>query len=613
VDAEASFEIERRLVAQIRSTGPLRAAQAEIASWLVHRRAWEKLGYARLSDYADERLGRSARSVLDLAHVGLRLQYLSKLRTALVEGRLGWTRVRLVARVTDRLSTSEEQERWIAHARGVTTQNLSREVRKVDRQSIEEGGLDRDKRPSKMFEVACTPEVRGRWLSAQGLASRVNGGRLSLSGAAELMAAEVLSAIPIDPDIADAAEVDEVDSGPGTSWPEAAAAARAECAQRLGLDEDGEGDGEGGGGGTGETAEEGGQVGANGAGLPTIPAEIQALMEDVENADAFELDRCLRAAVAMEQRLDAQIGPLLEWVIRRRVYLVLGYPTREAYVSERLGLDPSWGRALVRIERAARASSSLASAYRQGSVTALQARTLAPLVMTDLSERWMEAWVDRAQRFTLRRLREDVDQALLVCETDFTSFLGSGGIPADGADDEASLVQDREISASQSAPKETSAVRAYIDAEVVRTLRALICTVQRRLERATGRLPTKGEALDAMLEHVFQEWGAIDGAVRKSHAIFARDGWRCTVPGCSSMRNLHDHHIVFRSAGGSDDLDNRVTLCAFHHLRGVHAGIIRCTGKAPHRLRITLGVRPDQPDRPPIATYASGDRLVAAL
>jgi hypothetical protein len=79
------------------------------------------------------------------------------------------------------------------------------------------------------------------------------------------------------------------------------------------------------------------------------------------------------------------------------------------------------------------------------------------------------------------------------------------------------------------------------------------------------------------------------------------------------MRNLHDHHIVFRSAGGSDDLDNRVTLCAFHHLRGVHAGIIRCTGKAPHRLRITLGVRPDQPDRPPIATYASGDRLVAAL
>jgi hypothetical protein len=375
VDAEASFEIERRLVAQIRSTGPLRAAQAEIASWLVHRRAWEKLGYARLSDYADERLGRSARSVLDLAHVGLRLQYLSKLRTALVEGRLGWTRVRLVARVTDRLSTSEEQERWIAHARGVTTQNLSREVRKVDRQSIEEGGLDRDKRPSKMFEVACTPEVRGRWLSAQGLASRVNGGRLSLSGAAELMAAEVLSAIPIDPDIADAAEVDEVDSGPGTSWPEAAAAARAECAQRLGLDEDGEGDGEGGGGGTGETAEEGGQVGANGAGLPTIPAEIQALMEDVENADAFELDRRLRAAVAMEQRLDAQIGPLLEWVIRRRVYLVLGYPTREAYVSERLGLDPSWGRALVRIERAARASSSLASAYRQGSVTALQART----------------------------------------------------------------------------------------------------------------------------------------------------------------------------------------------------------------------------------------------
>ena len=35
------------------------------------------------------------------------------------------------------------------------------------------------------------------------------------------------------------------------------------------------------------------------------------------------------------------------------------------------------------------------------------------------------------------------------------------------------------------------------------------------------------------------------------------------------MRNLHEHHIVFRSAGGSGELENRVTLCAVHHLRGV--------------------------------------------
>jgi hypothetical protein len=112
-----------------------------------------------------------------------------------------------------------------------------------------------------------------------------------------------------------------------------------------------------------------------------------------------------------------------------------------------------------------------------------------------------------------------------------------------------------------------------------------------------------------MLDHVLEAWGVLDPRISRSHEIFARDGWRCVVPGCTSMRNLHEHHIVFRSAGGSDDPSNRVTLCAFHHLRGVHAGIVRCTGTAPDRLRIALGVRPDGP---PLAVYGSGDRLLAS-
>jgi len=49
--------------------------------------------------------------------------------------------------------------------------------------------------------------------------------------------------------------------------------------------------------------------------------------------------------------------------------------------------------------------------------------------------------------------------------------------------------------------------------------------------------------------------------------VFERDGYRCTVPGCTSQRNLHAHHVLFRSAGGSDDLANLTTLCAAHHQR----------------------------------------------
>ena len=72
----------------------------------------------------------------------------------------------------------------------------------------------------------------------------------------------------------------------------------------------------------------------------------------------------------------------------------------------------------------------------------------------------------------------------------------------------------------------------------------------------------------------------------------------------SSRRSLHDHHVTFRSAGGSDDPGNRITLCAFHHLRCVHAGRMRVRGHAPDGLVFELGLRPGAP---PLARYQSGD------
>jgi hypothetical protein len=149
-------------------------------------------------------------------------------------------------------------------------------------------------------------------------------------------------------------------------------------------------------------------------------------------------------------------------------------------------------------------------------------------------------------------------------------------------------------------------VRFIGPAEIVRLFEAVLCSVRRRIERATGKLPTRGEALEAMLDHVLDAWGANDTRIARRHRIFARDGWRCVVPGCSSMRNLHDHHVVFRSQGGGDELSNRTTLCAFHHVRGVHAGRVSVRGKAPGELRFALGLRAD---RAPLVEYRAGDRL----
>jgi hypothetical protein len=95
-------------------------------------------------------------------------------------------------------------------------------------------------------------------------------------------------------------------------------------------------------------------------------------------------------------------------------------------------------------------------------------------------------------------------------------------------------------------------------------------------------------ALARVLAHVIATWEALP---RHRDPIFARDGWRCAVPGCSSRRNLHDHHLHFRSRGGGNAQANRLAVCAAHHQHGIHRGYVRASGLAPHAVRWQLGVR----------------------
>jgi hypothetical protein len=96
-------------------------------------------------------------------------------------------------------------------------------------------------------------------------------------------------------------------------------------------------------------------------------------------------------------------------------------------------------------------------------------------------------------------------------------------------------------------------------------------------------------SLEALLAHAITSW-AEHGSRFRDPADFERDGWRCTVPACTARRNLQSHHIVFLSAGGPDASWNRTTLCAWHHQRGVHGGLVGIRGRAPDRLEFVLGV-----------------------
>jgi hypothetical protein len=337
-----------------------------------------------------------------------------------------------------------------------------------------------------------------------------------------------------------------------------------------------------------------------------LPAFLRSLVDGFEAADAFALDARLRRAVALEQRLWADASPLLAAVARNRLYLANGHRSLEAWARERLGISPRKLRALLRLERAGAVCPALLAAYRDGRLSWVQAHALVAILLLDGSQPWRSAWIRFAERVSVRRLEEEVERALALCELEPPS----PECPWCPERSERPEQRDRQTGAqpmpSEASP-ETSGFSFTAPREVALLVRAAICTVRRHIERRTGRLPTAGEAVAAMIEHAFDAWGANDPRVRREHRVFARDGWRCTVPGCSSFRNLQDHHVVFRSAGGSDDLANRTTLCAWHHQRGVHAGRVRCTGRAPDRLRFDIGLREG---RAPLVSYGSGDILM---
>jgi len=95
-----------------------------------------------------------------------------------------------------------------------------------------------------------------------------------------------------------------------------------------------------------------------------------------------------------------------------------------------------------------------------------------------------------------------------------------------------------------------------------------------------------------------------------ANSVRTRDLGLCQVPGCSRAGE-HEHHVVFRSAGGGHGKKNKILLCATHHLQCVHNGWVRVTGEAPNELRWQLGVRPGRPPLLDVVTLPDGSYLAA--
>ncbi len=603
----------------------MRRELGEAARAFVRRRAYRRLGFVRLSDYARERLGVSARLLESAAWLATRLDALPAVARAYDRSELSWTQARAICKVAG----AADEHQWLELARRSTVETLERLAARGRQPDAvppdpEADAKEIDGEPAVRWRFVCPARVRALWRRALELASRVAGEPLAGWRAAEVIAAEGSSGRPSGTSLGDRALIEAMRLArrvrPGTRHAGDASSARAE---------------------TGETVGGASMLGQRAASAdsrvpPHPPLLAQTATGDLlvspsspfpahlslsnslitaapppshppAPSDPFALEARLSEAMRVLRTIEPRIGRLLRAVVDRRIYRSFGHSTVADYARDRLGISTRKAWALLKVEKATLRSADLDGAYRDGRLSWV--RTLSVLPVLDRHN--AAAWIARAETVTVRRLNDEVEWVLTSRDV-----LGPTASLAPPPIDSslpspfcvAAPEQCRELSPTarvqiraheseptatavecRSASPSTSALEVC-DAEIRFTgPTSVVALLRDVLDAFASPSEPRWTALERLLRHVVTHW---ESAPRHHDPVFARDGWRCTVPACSSRRNLHDHHIRFRSRGGDNARVNRTTVCASHHLHGIHDGTIDAFGPAPHAIEWRLGVRP---------------------
>jgi hypothetical protein len=328
-----------------------------------------------------------------------------------------------------------------------------------------------------------------------------------------------------------------------------------------------------------------------------------------------------------------------------RGYRDHGYASLEAYAMDRLGLSHGALYNLLALGRRLDALPPLRAAFLEGRLTARQASLLGN-VATVVS---VDAWIRRAERVTLRRLEDEVEdvQHLREARPEVWWLLDGGPLPegivlapgraprlrmeappgtgGDGVQASAPVPEEPAGSRKAAAVSAEAFLEALAQDEQVTPLPDRMCVIRLYLEpeverkwepvlahlRATVREDLKEwEALGICLARFWSVWDNEETRRQsRENPILELHGFRCAAPGCRSVGTgrLHVHHTIPRSQGGTDDPFILAPACTPHHLGGIHRGLVRCTGWAPDGLVWEMGV---EPGREPFQVFF-GETLIA--
>jgi len=266
--------------------------------------------------------------------------------------------------------------------------------------------------------------------------------------------------------------------------------------------------------------------------------------------DPWRIDAELKGLMQMRNRWDDAFGHVALLLKQCRAWEILRFASFRQYCEERLGMAPRTVGQRVALERSLLRIPLLRQAIRENRITYEKARVIARHIQ-DGHAPAVRPLIAMAETLTCVELRERL-----------------------------------EVKA-----EEQMCARGAFTVTMPPHIIDLLRDTFRAVRAEAKRWMSVGQCLLRIAEHFAEVWKAHLREIKTARRrILTRDRHRCQVPGCSRPA-VHLHHIEFRAHGGSDDPANLISLCAAHHLFGIHEERMNVSGTAPDKLVWTFGLR----------------------
>ncbi len=333
----------------------------------------------------------------------------------------------------------------------------------------------------------------------------------------------------------------------------------------------------------------------------------------------------IKVLVRLEEDLERRLGEVLLSMGEMRAWRRLGFTGAGEYAEQRLGVSRSWAEDRVRAARSLRRFPRLRAAHEDGAI-GIEAllRVSSILKSAPDPDAVIDEWVERASECTVKRLRDESRELMRRRAGVFTAMLAGNRVAVERRTPLDDLSWFRSL--ARRAGTATGRIRHLSEmargnpvADTPLVLRlpndiadefviALSATESggatpcRTFSTAADERPGRETlhcgpilawvGLLALIEGFVRTWDHDRNDPKRPAEVrdtFIAWGWRCSAPGCTSRKHLQVHHVVYRSHGGGDELENLVVACLFHHLRGEHGDLAACRGRSPLAVTWRLG------------------------